>query len=150
MSPPFTQCSGQAAPRPKRGQQLFGENGHQNGSMNKSTARGRGKVKKVVNWSMGLPGRIRSPQTVESQSAMQIWFFSAEGSSNFTTETSETGTVQAPSFTLLKPMELRQPATLSQTHPRSTGSKLPPFTCFPFFQLPRLLKRLPFWNVTNV
>lgn len=75
---------------------------------------------------------------MESQSAMQTWFFSAGGSSDFTTETCETGTVQAHSSTLLKPIEPKQPATISQTHPRSTGSKLPPFTCFPFFSTSKI------------
>lgn len=42
--PPVTPCSGQAAPCPKRGQQLFGQNSQQNGSMNKTTAGGHGKV----------------------------------------------------------------------------------------------------------
>lgn len=38
------------------------KNGQQNGSMNKTPARGHGKVLGVVNCSVCLPGRIRSPK----------------------------------------------------------------------------------------
>lgn len=66
---------------------------------------------------------------MESQPAMQTWFLSAERHHWDLWDRGSPGTqLHCP-----QAMKLRQPAILPQTHPRSTGSKLPPFTCFSFF-----------------